>query len=528
MKSNLPNAIGVMFGVVLFSCSSIMNAQPAAVPLDIQGLDQNVIIGARSRAMGGSTVANANDAYALFSNPAALSHLNSFEIRVGGLFERTMRDQTQNWVPTTDVTPMSALFEGLTGGIKRSDSIAAIPYKYPPGGIPTDSVPGIPYKNPWNMVQRQYDNLGPNWNRPSMTTQPMTLAAAMPLTLAGIRIVTGIGFSQVISLDNYYQNNNAMSPYVVGQERPFVQWSKPTDTIHIKWYQYIRSREGSVNGITPGLSLTFLSGLTVGGSVTMLSGSSDDVEQRVERGYLDVAVAIGKAKNFKLDTVYYYQSKIGTSTYSGNIITLGLLYQQPRYSIGIMVKPAMTLSRKWDRTVVNIGNDSTSISFPLRMDTLPSIRYLENGKDDVKFPLVYSLGLILTPTNKWTFAFDYEIRNLADVELNSQTNGTPAHPWVNSTANWRIGAEYRASDMLAVRGGYHEDTQSFAPDGSAIVDKPASGEIYSLGAGIRIGKFLIDFAYEYSLLTYLDIYQSNVNYNTREQHQVMMEFAYRF
>ena len=92
----------------------------------------------------------------------------------------------------------------------------------------------------------------------------------------------------------------------------------------------------------------------------------------------------------------------------------------------------------------------------------------------------------------------------------------------------RLGAEYRVSEMLALRGGYHEDIQSFAPDGSAIVDKPASGEIYSLGAGIAFGNIFIDLAYEYSILKYQDIYQSNINYNTREQHQFMMEIAYRF
>jgi len=496
-----------MLVVVVLGSSSIMNAQPAAGPLTVQGLDHVVITGARARAMGGTSIANIYDATALFANPAALSRLSALEIRVGGLFESSHRQQDQNWIPTKDLPTLSVLFEGLTGGIKTPDSA------------------GRPVTNPWLNVQRQYDNLSPNWNTTSSKTRPLTFATALPLTVSDMKVTPAIGVAQVVDLNNYYQNNNSMAPYM-GQERPFTQWSNSVDTIHIKWYQFVRSREGSVYGITPGLSVTFLSGLTIGGSVAVLSGSSDDLEQRVERGHLNVAVSNGKAKNFMLDTAYYYQSKTGTSTYSGTLFTLGLLYQQPMYSIGITVKPAMTLSRTWDRNVMSI--DTTRKSFPVRVDSLRSRSYHESGKDDVKFPLAYALGFVLTPSERWTFAFDYEVRNLANVEWTSQSNGVAAHPWVNNSANWRLGAEYRVSDMLALRGGYHEDTQPFSPDGSAIVDKPASGEIYSLGAGLKVGNILVDLAYEYSILKYQDIYQSNVNYNTREQHQFMVEIAYRF
>ena len=507
MKSCRAKTFGVMFGIALVGLSSIVSAQPAAGPLNIQGLDHFVITGARARAMGGTSVANFNDVTALFANPAALSQLTTLEVRVGGMFDNNLRQQNQNWIPTKDLPTISVLFEGLTGGIKTPDSA------------------GRPVTNPWLNVQRQYDNIGPNWSTTSSKTRPLTLAAALPLTVEGMKVVPAIGVSRVNDLGTYYQNNNSMTPYL-GQERPFEQWSSSVDTIDINWYQYTRSRTGSVYGITPGVSVTFLSGLTIGGSVAFLSGSSDDLEQRVERGHLYVAVGNGKAKNFMLDTAYYYQTKSGTSSYSGTLLTLGLLYRQPIYTIGVTVKPAMTLSRAWDRNVTII--DTTKKPFPVRIDSLRARSYHESGKDNVKFPMAYAVGLVLTPNDSWTFAFDYEVRNLANAEWTSQANGTAANPWVNKSANWRLGAEYRVSEMLALRGGYHEDIQSFAPDGSAIVDKPASGEIYSLGAGIAFGNIFIDLAYEYSILKYQDIYQSNINYNTREQHQFMMEIAYRF
>jgi long-subunit fatty acid transport protein len=492
---------------MMLCCGSIMLAQPAAGPLDVQGLDQTVIPGIRSRAMGGTTVANSNDASALFSNPAGLSRLSSFEIRAGGILGNTYRQQTQQWVPYMSNPALSVLFESLT------DPIPA----------PLDSL-GNPL-SAWKSVQRQYDDIKPNWDRSSSAVQPFSLAAAMPLTLAGVNMTVGVGVSQTLNLDHYYQNNNALSPYI-GQLRPDPKIiTKPLDTVSVQWYQYVRERKGVVYGITPGIAVPIVPGLTLGGSVTMLTGSSDDLEQRVERGHLFITTNNkSTANDFMLDTVYYRQSKTGSSTYSGKMLTVGLLYQRDLYSIGITLKPSYTLTRAWSRDVTSL--DTTKKALPVRIDTLASRSYHESGQEDLRFPLALSLGLVLTPTDKWTIACDYELRNLADVELAS--GGAVSHPWVNKSASMRFGAEYRPNSMLAYRAGYREDIQAFSPDGSAIIGEPARGGVYSLGAGLSFGQTLINLAYEYSLLRYQDIYQSNVNSNKREQHQFMMEFAYRF
>ncbi len=97
--------------------SSMVYAQPAAGPLAVQGLEHTVLQGTRSRAMGGTAVASANDASALFSNPAALSRLRSFEIRAGGLTGQTQQQQIQEWVPYMSNPELSVLFESLTDQI---------------------------------------------------------------------------------------------------------------------------------------------------------------------------------------------------------------------------------------------------------------------------------------------------------------------------------------------------------------------------------------------------------------------------
>ncbi|MCX6136403.1 MAG: hypothetical protein NTV54_02780 [Ignavibacteriales bacterium] len=509
MKSGLAGKIDFVIVVGTLFCASIVLAQPAAGPLDIQGLDQFSVAGVRSRAMGGTAIANANDASALFSNPAALSRLNSFEIRMSGLLGNTARQQTQEWVPYMSNPGLSVLFESLTGTIPTA----------------MDSL-GTPLSG-WKAVQRQYDNIGPNWNRSSSGVQPLSLAAALPLTIAGISMTAAIGAAQAMNLDHYYQNNNALSPYL-GQLRPDPKTiTKPMDTVNAQWYKYIRERKGIVYGITPGISISLLQGLTVGASATVLTGSSDDNEQRVERGHLYVATNNkATANDFMLDTVYYQQSKTGTSSYTGKMFAVGFLLQQDRYSIGVTIKPSYTLTRSWEREVTSL--DTTRKSFPVRIDSLTTRSYHESGKENLNFPLAYSFGIILTPTDKWTIAFDYEVRGLANMELTGSTFTSSSHPWVNNYGIMRFGAEYRPGSMIALRGGYHEDIQSFSPDGSAVIDEPARGGIYSLGAGIVFDNILIDLAYEYSLLKYEDIYQSNVNYNKKEQHRFMVELAYRF
>lgn len=510
MRSSFAKHMNTTIVAALLGFASIATAQPAAGPLTIQGLDQFSFTGVRSRAMGGTSAANALDASALFTNPAALSRLSSFEVRAGGLFVSSNREQTQEWVPMRPVPGMSVLFEGLTRFVKVPDSLGI-------AGHPLSA---------WSTLQRQYDDIEPNWTKTSSRAQPLSLAAALPLTVAGMKIAAGIGVAQTIDLDHYYQNNNSMTPYL-GQQRPDpVLITERNDTIHVKWFQYTRKREGSIYGITPGLSATVLPGFRVGASVAILTGSSDDYERRVERGHLNIAVANGVASNFMVDTVYYQQTKSGTSDYSGQMTTLGIHFQQARYSIGISIRPSMTITRTWNRDVTSM--DTTKKSFPFRIDSLRSRMYHESGNDDLKYPLAYTIGITLNPTDRWTIAFDYDVRNLGNAELTSSSTGATTHPWISKKAALRLGAEYRADEMLAIRGGYREDLQAFSPDGAAIADEPARGGIYSLGAGIDLGNIRLDVAYEYSLLKYQDIYQSNVNYNEREQHQFMMDVSYRF
>jgi opacity protein-like surface antigen len=91
-----------------------------------------------------------------------------------------------------------------------------------------------------------------------------------------------------------------------------------------------------------------------------------------------------------------------------------------------------------------------------------------------------------------------------------------------------MGVEYLAWDFLSVRAGYRQDTQPFAVAGSAIINEPVKSSAATFGLGTQFMGFLIDAAYEYTVLQYQDMWQSNVNHNLTEHHRVMVEVGYRF
>jgi opacity protein-like surface antigen len=460
-------------------------AQDVANPLRFQGISQSLTPGVRAQGMGGAGIASGKDASVLFLNPAALSMLNSIDIRIGGLGEFIKREQRQEWTPNRLYTGMSILFEDLWAGIDT-------PKTY----------------DPWEKLQRSYDHIGPNWDQSKNSFAPLSVSAAVPFELIGVPITVGIGYSAAIDLNHYYQNNNTLSPNL-GQFRPVpIKLPAVGDTLNVQWYQFSRKREGIIYGITPALSIGLIGGLNIGASMTLLNGSSDDEEHRLERGKLRCT-----NNKFKVDSIYYSESYIGTSDYKGTAVTLGALWRQQKFAIGASVKMPTTITRTWNRTVTL---DTTGRSATL----------LQNGSEDITFPWQYSIGLTLTPSEKWTIEFDYDVRNYSNVEF-SDTTTALLTPWVDARA-FHFGVEYQAADWLVLRAGYRQDVQPFTSANEAILEDPVRGSAYSVGCGLTVWSLQLNLAYEYLSLNYEDLWQSNINFNKNTQHQISFDVGYTF
>jgi opacity protein-like surface antigen len=493
----------LLLTLAMLGTSASMLAQGAGVPLTLQGLNQSTLGDVRGRGMGGAVLAATRSANAVFTNPALLTRIERLEVRIAGTGVATSQRQSQEWTPNRLYAGFSILMEDKWEGIKEPLVRQILPN---PITFLAETT-WVPPASPYERLQKPYDDIGPNWSRAFTKGSPLTFAAAMPFEFMELTFVAGIGGGEAYDLTHYFQNNNVLDP-MIGSFRPSpIPMVATGDTEYVRWYQHTSKRLGSVSTVNPALALKYGS-LSVGVTANILFGSSDDYEFRLDRGVLNF---INNA--FKVDPVRYAVTHLGTSDYSGTSATLGVLWENPRYAVGLTAALPLTITRSFDRTVTI----DTALVVTSRRET---------GEESLKLPLRVGGGVILTPTDRWTVSFDYAMTGFATSEQTA-ADGTTTSSWVGSE-NYRMGVEYLAWDFLSVRAGYRQDTQPFSVVGSAIINEPVKSSVATFGLGTEFMGVLIDAAYEYTSLKYQDMWQSNVNYNLTEHHRFMVEVGYRF
>jgi len=470
-------------------------AQGAGDPLTLQGMHQWVVNDVRARGMGGTMVASGNSANALFVNPAALTHVSAIDVRFSGSFFNTVQRQSQEWVPNRLYAGLSILMEDKWAGIKDPLVFNPLDSTYAP---PT---------SPFEQRQKPFDTFGPNWSRSTTDALPLSAALAVPFELMEMPFVAAVGGGQAIDLSHYFQNNNVLAP-MLGSYRPSpLPLVKQPDTLQVQWYQHTRQRDGSIYTITPAIAFKY-DNLSVGLSANIYFGSSDDLERRWDRGTLTFIY-----NAFKVDSILYANTWAGTSDYSGASGTVGILWEEERYKVGATLALPLTITRSYERTFT-IDTASSSVSVT------------QSGEEKLKLPLRYSLGLVLTPTDRWTISVDYAMSGFKSSEQ-VNADGTVSTAWVGGN-DLRLGAEYLAASWIALRGGYRQEVQPFAVAGSAIINEAVKASVTSLGFGLNVWDVMVDLAYEYYSLDYQDTWQSNINSNLTEQHRAVIGIGYQF
>ena len=441
-------------------------AQDAAAPLTIQGLDQQEATGARARAMGGVRASGLSTSAALFSNPAALHRLTEGEVRLGGGGVQQAYDQDQTWVPNRLYLELSLIFE---------------------------NEPGSP--NP----TRAFDDIRPDWSDDFTSARPTLGSAAVPLPFApaGISLTAGLGAAQVANLDHYFQNNNALTPNI-GDIRPEpIPRIQQGDSLMVGWAQFSRQREGAIYGVTPALALA-RGPFSLGLSATVLTGSSDDTQRTLDRGEFTLRYQ----NRFSLAAPTGGETVLtGVSEYSGTRFAIAGGYETGALSVDAVWQPGYTLTRDWSRS------DGAS------------------GADEIAFASAFTLGAAVRPSDRVTLAADVDLRALGSAEVFYADSTESQRPWV-SGSTVHLGGEFRALDWLALRGGYREQAQAFAPAGAALLDDPARADVFGAGLGFAFGPLALDLTYELSSLQYEDLWLSNGNNNTLTTHSVLVEAAY--
>jgi opacity protein-like surface antigen len=472
---------------ILFS-SHATSAQGLDDPLTIQGIDHTTLHSAASRGSGGITIGIQNDVSLMFTNPAALRSLEGLQVSVGGLQRSEQSAQSQQYAPLKYYPNFSLVMEGLTGYIPDPDTSF--------GG-----------SNPGDTVQRPYDGIPPGWSRSHTRSIPVQAMVAVPLTVGELPVTIGFGVVEYANLRHYYQNNNVLSP-AIGSERPVpiaLPPNNPDSSVTVQWYQYLRSRVGSIRGYGAAIAVSLTDRISLGLSDMILSGSSDDYEERMWRGRFTFYY-----NYFRLDPANTRTSTTATSDYTGNELNFSGIYRGRHVSIGFSVKPPTTITRKFTQQVHVAPGPGPAVP--------------PGGTEKVKLPWRGTMGLSLSLLDNLTLGLEYELRSFASA-VYVGTEGNESRPWLSSSL-FHVGAVFQPASWLILRGGIRGQAEVFEPSGNPIVGDPVTYSVYSAGAGIFFDGFRLNVTYEYSSMNYQDIWQTNVNLNTLTHHDVIADLAY--
>lgn len=466
-------------------------AQGSDAPLNIQGLDRHSLQSAASRAAGGTTLGVRNDVGLMFSNPASLQSLTGIQVSIGGLLQYSKSSQVQHYTPLKYYSNFSLLMEGLTGEIIDPDSLH-------------------PGSNPGDTVQRPFDNIGPNWSRSKNKNLPVQALLAVPFTFGKINFVIGVGAVEYANLNHYYQNNNVLSPSI-GSQRPIpipLPPNNPDSTFKTEWSQYYHSRDGSIGGYGAALSGSISEKISLGISGMILKGSSDDFEQRNGRGRL-----VFYQNYFRLDSVNLNKkiTQTGTSDFSGYEITFSGIYHGRHVDFGFSVKPPISIKRKYTSQI--------------QIDTIGSSTILSlNGEDEMKLPWRGNVGVSINLLQNLSLGMEYEIRPYTSA-IYKNADGTETKPWLSASL-FHVGAVYKPLSWLSVLAGIRGQAEVFESEGNPIGGEPVTYSIYSAGCGFSYAGFNLNLTYEYYLMKYQDMWQTNVNLNKETRHSIIADVRY--
>ncbi len=480
-------------------------AQGYGDPLRFQGITHTSSPSVASRGAGGTAFGRKNDVSLMFLNPASLSSLGGIQVSLGGLQQSSYWKQEQHYGGLQDYAAFSPLVEGTTNQL--SD-----PY----GGQYPDTL-----KTQADSVQRAFDTIGPNWNNSKSKSLPVQFHVAMPFTLGATRVVGGVGVVQYANLNWYYQNNNCFSPSVLS----FLNGTTSEANLNsnpyaVQWYQYYQQREGSIYGYGAALSAAVSQQLSVGISAMILKGSTDDMEVRVGRGRM-----LFFASSLRLDrpgTTSY--QKTGTSDYSGAEFSLGAEYTSRYFNVGFSVKPPTTITRSFTTAFTQ---DSVALSkrFLSKVDSVTvhsSVSY--SGEDKIELPWRGSFGFGLNIREDLSFNISYEIRSYASAQYTAP-DGNASNPWL-SCSILHIGAELQASEWLTIRGGLTNYQEVYQPVTEGIRGEAVNYPLYALGCGIKVGNSVLNIAYEYSDMRYVDTWANAVSINRQFTSSIVASFSY--
>lgn len=182
----------------------------------------------------------------------------------------------------------------------------------------------------------------------------------------------------------------------------------------------------------------------------------------------------------------------------GYSLNAGLLYKKEKFSVGLNWRSGFKIDYEGDLTLD--WSKAPSIVQPL----LPKSG---TASTSFEYPHIFSFGLAFNPSPQLTLSADinYILWSAYD-EFTVKVN-VPNFADKHVEENWqnaltlRAGLEFKATETLAIRGGFLYDQTPQPVDTMDPILPDADRVALTGGFGFRRGHFVIDFAYQYEVFS---------------------------
>jgi long-subunit fatty acid transport protein len=219
----------------------------------------------------------------------------------------------------------------------------------------------------------------------------------------------------------------------------------------------------------------------------------------------------------------YYKETI-ESDISGFNMNAGFLGTFNKINIGAMFRFPFNLKEK---AKYKEDYDWTSIGYGTGT-------YSETNEIEVTMPFMFGLGVALKPTDKLTFAADFERRAYSGTEIQFD-DGTDEDAGFKDCNQFRVGMEYIFSGnnaVFPVRLGFRTDPRVYTGMyGDGTDTSQVVGKVFTGGFGLVMGKLMLDLAYEYTAANHIDVSLTDPVINVKadeKSHNIMASAIIHF
>lgn len=489
--------------ILLLLITSVCLAQHRGDQFFYQGTDIPNSEGTRSLAMGGAFSAMTGDINSIYYNPAGLAEINKITLSYYGNRDFNLWREYQEYRPTSYFGTLSLFLEGLIKIGSYNDGV----YDY------------IAYRDSAYVITNPKMGVDPfskdaaDWQTARTNYNPVNAAIAVPLHdfVQGLVFAASFNQNKVADFD---RNNTYLAPnpgYTFYGSLPL---ANGFGTQNVQWYRYNRIRNGNLNTMHFALSYKVNENLQVGLGAKYLWGSTDD-----NLGLNHYAtISLVNQNSYLISLQKGLDTTTGTSKFKSLTTTLGVIASYSRFNFGISLNLPYEFTRDWSYR----RNNTNRINFK---DS--TVITNTSGKDKLKMPVSFTIGLNYEATKKLNLACDVEVVPYGSSDFQLAQSDSFFQGWVNQII-WRVGVEFRPTKLLSLSAGYRVIPTSYVPDGAAIHDKGSVATSYTFGVGLNLFLGRFDFVYEFYNLKYNDSYYSNTNYNTQLSNRFTVGYTYAF